>query len=99
MYPRYSLLHHPSGSRGLLNTANLFKRSVVITAKKKDSPPELLLYNFEIAFAKVMNYPKNKQYQVDLIRYEKELLRRLGGDYEVFCKCDQIQHTSNDKEE
>ena len=58
-------------------------------ARKKDISPEHLLYDFEMTFAKTMNYPKNKQHQAELIRYEKEMLRRLGGSYEVFCKCDQ----------
>lgn len=52
--------------------------------RKIDMSPELLLYNFEIAFAKVMNYPHNKKHQADLILYEKEMLRRLGGNYEIF---------------
>ena len=56
--------------------------------RKIDMTPELLLYNFEIAFAKVMNYPHNKKYQADLILYEKEMLRRLGGNYEIFTQVD-----------
>lgn len=59
-------------------------------SRKKDASPENLLFDFEMAFAKNMNYPKNKQHQAELIRYEKEMLRRLGGSYEVFCKCDQL---------
>lgn len=59
-------------------------------SRKKDASPENLLFDFEMAFAKTMNYPKDKQHQAELIRYEKEMLRRLGGSYEVFCKCDQL---------
>ena len=59
-------------------------------SRKKDASPENLLFDFEMAFAKTMNYPKNKQHQAELIRYEKEMLRRLGGSYEVFCKSDQL---------
>lgn len=58
--------------------------------RKKDASTENLLFDFEMAFAKTMNYPKNKQHQAELIRYEKEMLRRLGGSYKVFCKCDQL---------
>lgn len=59
-------------------------------SRKKDASPENLLFDFEMAFAKTMNYPKNKQHQAELIRYEKEMLRRLDGSYAVFCKCDQL---------
>lgn len=65
-------------------------------SRKKDASPENLLFDFEMAFAKTMNYPRNKQHQAELIRYEKELLRRLGGSYEVFCKCDQLPSTQSD---
>lgn len=53
--------------------------------------PEALLYQLEMAFANVMNYPRNKQHQANLIRCEKEILRRLGGDYHTF---DQLDSTS-----
>ena len=59
-------------------------------SRKKDASPKNLLFDFEMAFAKTMNYPKNKQHQAELIRYEKEMLRRLGGSYDVFCKRDQL---------
>lgn len=59
-------------------------------ASKKELSPEALLYQLEMAFANVMNYPRNKQHQVNLIRCEKEILRRLGGDYYTF---DQLDRT------
>lgn len=57
-------------------------------AGKKELSPEALLYQLEMAFARVMNYPRNKQHQAELIRCEKEVLRRLGGDYAVFDQLD-----------
>lgn len=62
-------------------------------ASKKELSPEALLYQLEMAFANVMNYPRNKQHQVNLIRCEKEILRRLGGDYHTF---DQLDSTPNE---
>lgn len=63
-------------------------------ASKKELSPEALLYQLEMAFARVMNYPRNKQYQADLIRCEKEVLRRLGGDYTAFEHLDSIPKES-----
>lgn len=57
-------------------------------ASKKELSPEALLYQLEMAFANVMNYPRNKQHQANLIRCEKEILRRLGGDYHTFDQLD-----------
>jgi|Cm827metagenome_2_1110796.scaffolds.fasta_scaffold01227_13 hypothetical protein len=62
-------------------------------ASKKELSPEALLYQLEMAFANVMNYPRNKQHQANLIRCEKEILRRLGGDYHTF---DQLDSTPNE---
>lgn len=62
-------------------------------ASKKELSPEALLYQLEMAFANVMNYPRNKQHQASLIRCEKEILRRLGGDYHTF---DQLDSTPNE---
>ena len=59
-------------------------------AGTKDLTSEELLYHLEMAFAKVMNYPRNRQHQASLIRYEKEMLRRLGGDYAVFDQLDGV---------
>lgn len=59
-------------------------------ASKKELSPEALLSQLEMAFASVMNYPRNKQHQANLIRCEKEILRRLGGDYHTF---DQLDRT------
>lgn len=53
-------------------------------SSKSSLSPEVLLYQLEMAFANVMNYPRNKQHQANLIRFEKEMLRRLGGDYHTF---------------
>ena len=63
---------------------------MISVPRKSSLPPEGLLYQLEMAFARVMNYPRNKQYQADLIRLEKEMLKRLGGDYAVF---DQLGNT------
>ena len=60
---------------------------------KKELSSEALLYQLEMAFANVMNYPRNKQHQANLIRCEKEILRRLGGDYHTF---DQLDSTPNE---
>lgn len=62
-------------------------------ASKKELSPEALLYQHEMAFANVMNYPRNKQHQANLIRCEKEILRRLGGDYHTF---DQLDSTPSE---
>lgn len=62
-------------------------------ASKKELSPEALLHQLEMAFANVMNYPRNKQHQANLIRCEKEILRRLGGDYHTF---DQLDSTPNE---
>ena len=62
-------------------------------ASKKELSPEALLYQLEMAFANVMTYPRNKQHQANLIRCEKEILRRLGGDYHTF---DQLDSTPNE---
>lgn len=62
-------------------------------ASKKELSPEALLYQLEMAFANVMNYPRNKHHQANLIRCEKEILRRLGGDYHTF---DQLDSTPNE---
>ena len=62
-------------------------------ASKKELSPEALLYQLEMAFANVMNDPRNKQHQANLIRCEKEILRRLGGDYHTF---DQLDSTPNE---
>ena len=62
-------------------------------ASKKELSPEALFYQLEMAFANVMNYPRNKQHQANLIRCEKEILRRLGGDYHTF---DQLDSTPNE---
>lgn len=63
-------------------------------ASKKELSPEALLYQLEMAFANVMNYPRNKQHQVNLIRCEKEILRRLGGDYYTFDQLDRTPRES-----
>lgn len=63
-------------------------------ASKKELSPEVLLYQLEKAFANVMNYPRNKQHQVNLIRCEKEILRRLGGDYHTFDQLDRTPRES-----
>lgn len=63
-------------------------------ASKKELSPEALLYQLEMAFANVMNYPRNKQYQANLIRCEKEILRRLGGDYHTFDQLDRTPRES-----
>lgn len=56
--------------------------------------PEVLLYQFEMAFARTINYPRNKQYQADLILFEKEILCRLGGSYDTFDRYDQLKGSS-----
>lgn len=63
-------------------------------ASKKELSPEALLYQLEMAFANVMNYPRNKQHQANLIRCEKEILRRLGGDYHTFDQLDRTPRES-----
>lgn len=63
-------------------------------ASKKELSPETLLYQLEMAFANVMNYPRNKQHQANLIRCEKEILRRLGGDYHTFDQLDSTPRES-----
>lgn len=63
-------------------------------ASKKELSPEALLYQLEMAFANVMNYPRNKQHQANLIRCEKEILRRLGGDYYTFDQLDRTPRES-----
>ena len=63
-------------------------------ASKKELSPEALLYQHEMAFANVMNYPRNKQHQANLIRCEKEILRRLGGDYHTFDQLDSTPRES-----
>lgn len=63
-------------------------------ASKKELSPEALLYQLEMAFANVMNYPRNKQHQANLIRCEKEILRRLGGDYHTFDQLDSTPRES-----
>lgn len=61
---------------------------------KKELSSEALLYQLEMAFANVMNYPRNKQHQANLIRCEKEILRRLGGDYHTFDQLDSTPRES-----
>lgn len=63
-------------------------------ASKKELSPEALLYQLEMTFANVMNYPRNKQHQANLIRCEKEMLRRLGGDYHTFDQLDSTPRES-----
>ena len=63
-------------------------------SSKSSLSPEALLYQLEMAFANVMNYPRNKQHQANLIRCEKEMLRRLGGDYHTFDQFDSTQRES-----
>lgn len=63
-------------------------------ASKKELSPEALLYQLEMAFSNVMNYPRNKQHQANLIRCEKEMLRRLGGDYHTFDQLDSTPRES-----
>ena len=65
-----------------------------IMPRKSSLTPEALLYQLEMAFARVMNYPRNKQHQAELIRCEKEVLRRLGGDYTAFEHLDSIPKES-----
>lgn len=52
--------------------------------RKSDLTPEALLADFEITFAKVMNYPRNKAYPKELEKLEREILRRLGGNWDTF---------------
>lgn len=54
--------------------------------RKTQMSPELLLYNYSIAAAREMNYPKNKEYPKDRIAYEKEIIKRLGGDWDTYAK-------------
>lgn len=63
-------------------------------SSKSALSPESLLYQLEMAFANVMNYPRNKQHQTNLIRCEKEILRRLGGDYHTFDQLDSTPQKS-----
>lgn len=63
-------------------------------SSKSSLSPEVLLYQLEMAFANVMNYPRNKQHQANLIRFEKEMLRRLGGDYHTFDQLDSTPRES-----
>lgn len=63
-------------------------------SSKSALSPEALLYQLEMAFANVMNYPRNKQHQANLIRCEKEMLRRLGGDYHTFDQLDSTPQKS-----
>ena len=63
-------------------------------ASKEELSPEALLYQLEMAFSNVMNYPRNKQHQANLIRCEKEILRRLGGDYHTFDQLDSTPRES-----
>lgn len=63
-------------------------------SSKSSLSPEVLLYQLEMAFANVMNYPRNKQHYANLIRFEKEMLRRLGGDYHTFDQLDSTPQKS-----
>lgn len=61
--------------------------------------PEALLYQFELAFARTMNYPRNKQHQAELILYEKEMMRRLGGSYDAFNQYDQLEGGNHESDQ
>ena len=53
--------------------------------RKTEMSAEKLLYNYAVAAAREINYPKNKQYPKERLAYEKELIKRLGGDWNTFC--------------
>lgn len=48
--------------------------------------PEGLLYEYSLIVAKEINYPRNKQYPVKRLEMERELVKRLGGSWEEYCK-------------
>lgn len=54
--------------------------------KYMEMSPEGLVDAYYHTVAKEVNYPRNKSYPVERLKIEKELIRRLGGDWLEFCK-------------
>lgn len=54
--------------------------------RKSEMSPEVLLYQYAVAAAREINYPKNKQYPKERLAYEKEIIKRLGGDWDEFVR-------------
>ena len=54
--------------------------------RKSEKSVENLLAEFAIVCVKEFAYPKNKTYPKERLAYEKELIKRLGGDWEKYCK-------------
>lgn len=54
--------------------------------RKTQMSAEELLYNYATAAAREINYPKNKQYPKERLAYEKEIIKRLGGDWDTFAR-------------
>ena len=47
---------------------------------------EDLVSTYGIIVAQEILYPKNKRYPQECVKIEKELIRRLGGDWSEFCR-------------
>jgi hypothetical protein len=54
--------------------------------RKAEKTVENLLAEFAIVCVKEYSYPKNKTYPKERLAYEKELIKRLGGDWEKYCE-------------
>lgn len=54
--------------------------------RKSQMSAERLLYDYAIAAAREINYPKNKQYPKERLAYEKEIIKRMGGDWDEFVR-------------
>ena len=54
--------------------------------RKSNQSVEGLLRDYSLAVAREINYPKNKKYPKERIAYEKELIKRLGGSWEEYCR-------------
>jgi hypothetical protein len=47
---------------------------------------ERLLFEYSIAAAREINNPKNKTYPKERLALEKELIKRLGGDWSEYAR-------------
>lgn len=54
--------------------------------RKSQMSVEGLLQEYGLMVAKELNYPKNKLYPQERLKYERELIKRLGGSWAKFCE-------------
>lgn len=54
--------------------------------RKSQKCVECLLQEYSLMVAKELNYPKNQFYPQERLKYERELIKRLGGSWEKFCE-------------